>query len=128
PTTSPLMVRLVSFCKRARPKSVIHRLPLVSTSRLAGLTSRWTMPSWWACSRASAACTPRLATLRKNARHLVERSVDSAAAGGGAVSASEGGEGLGAGTQAVVGCGSAPLRLTGAHLPEASSPARPAAG
>src|SRR5215469_7557043 len=59
------MVRPGWLWQWARPKSVTHRLPRPSTSKLAGLMSRWTTPSWWACSSASAACTPSCATVRQ---------------------------------------------------------------
>src|SRR5262249_19187592 len=51
------------------------------TSRLAGLMSRWTTPSWWACSSPSAACTPSRATARKYPGLPAERSVARSAAG-----------------------------------------------
>jgi hypothetical protein len=41
---------LVSF---ARPKSSTFACPRVVQNRLAGLTSRWTMPLAWAASNAS---------------------------------------------------------------------------
>src|SRR6516165_8398398 len=75
------MVRPAWFRHWARPKSVIHKLPLASTNRLDGLMSRWTTPNWWACSSAPAACTPRWATARKKAGLLVECSVARAATG-----------------------------------------------
>ena len=42
------MVSPASSCNRARPKSVIQRLPRTSSSKLAGLMSRWTIPRRWA--------------------------------------------------------------------------------
>jgi hypothetical protein len=34
--------------KRATPKSMIFTVPSWQMKMLAGLTSRWTMPVWWA--------------------------------------------------------------------------------
>src|SRR5262245_44334364 len=97
--------------------------------------SRWTTPSWWACSSASAACTPRLATVRKYAGLRVEPSVERTAAGRVLVSAAgpshcplspgetrwaegESGEGP-------VACEAAAPPLGGAHFPGAGSLATP---
>ena len=66
------MVSPESFWRRARPKSVIQRVPRWSISRLAGLMSRWIIPTLWACSMASAAWMPRRAAVRKNSRVRVE--------------------------------------------------------
>ena len=47
-----------------------------SSSRLAGLMSRWRTPWRWACSSASAAWMPRRAAVRKKARRCVEGPLD----------------------------------------------------
>src|SRR5438309_2006545 len=75
---SPVCVRPPSSCRTcASPKSVIQTWPLLSSSRLAGLTSLCTTPIWWAWSSASAACTPSCATqqLRRAARRRRDRRV-----------------------------------------------------
>jgi CRISPR-associated protein Csb2 len=59
PSRSPDAVSPGSVATWARPKSATHRCPRPSISRLAGFTSRWTIPSPWACSKASAACAAR---------------------------------------------------------------------
>ena len=53
---SPVRVRRASPWTWARPKSATQRRPSASSSRLAGLMSRWRMPRAWAWSSASAAC------------------------------------------------------------------------
>ena len=59
------MVSPASGPNLARPKSAIQSLPAASISRLPGLTSRWTMPTEWAYSSASAASAIRAAMRRK---------------------------------------------------------------
>jgi hypothetical protein len=92
------MVSRASLWTWARPKSVTHRPPRPSTSRLAGFTSRWTTPRACAWSSASAAWAPSSATRRKYSRSRGRRSVGPAASG--AVSAGTWG------TCGVVGCAS----------------------
>src|SRR4051812_30417929 len=65
PSRSPDTVRSAPARNWARPKSVTHRWPRPSTSRLAGLTSRCTTPIEWAYSSASAAWTARRARALK---------------------------------------------------------------
>src|SRR5262249_22073968 len=60
---SPVCVRLGWSSALARPKSVTHTVPCVSSSRFDGLMSRCWTPCLWAYSKASATCTPILATL-----------------------------------------------------------------
>src|SRR5262245_27173978 len=59
PAMMPLCVMLASSAARARPKSVIFAwwFPL-SSSTLAGLTSRWISPVAWAAASPSATCRP----------------------------------------------------------------------
>src|SRR6058998_2826933 len=41
---------------RATPKSMIFTVPSSQMKMLAGLTSRWTMPVWWAWASPSRTC------------------------------------------------------------------------
>src|SRR5262249_51454040 len=60
---SPVCVRFCWSSALARPKSVTHTVPCVSSSKFDGLMSRCSTPCLWAYSSASATCTPILATL-----------------------------------------------------------------
>ena len=62
PSTSPVPVSATESAARAMPKSVTLTLPAGVTSRLAGLTSRCTIPAAWAWASASAACRIRSRT------------------------------------------------------------------
>src|SRR5665647_234094 len=54
PRTWPVWVRGAVLTRRAMPKSVSLTVPSGVTRMLAGLTSRWTTPTWWAASSATA--------------------------------------------------------------------------
>ena len=56
----PVMEAVV---RRATPKSMIFTDPSSWMKMLAGLMSRWTMPSWWAWARPASTCT-MIATFR----------------------------------------------------------------
>ncbi|CAB4751115.1 unannotated protein [freshwater metagenome] len=61
PMTWPVWVRLTLSAARAMPKSVTLTCLSGVTSRLAGFTSRWTMPAACAAAIASAAWAMRAA-------------------------------------------------------------------
>src|SRR3954447_24657294 len=65
PMTSPEFERLSRSAIFARPKSVTQMTSCRSSRRFAGLTSRWRTPCSCAYWRASAACTPIVATRRQ---------------------------------------------------------------
>ena len=82
---SPVMVRSgSSLGHRARPKSVIQRLPSGVDHQVRRLDVAVDHAhGWWACSRASAAWMPSRATVWKNCGLWVEASVEMTAAVGG---------------------------------------------
>ena len=63
PMTWPVWVSATASAARAIPKSVIFTTRSGVTSRLAGLTSRCTIPRAWAAARPSAACAARSAAV-----------------------------------------------------------------
>ena len=60
--TSPVEVSWGSPWSEAMPKSASLAMPLGGTITLPGLTSRWTIPAWWAASSALAIWAPISAT------------------------------------------------------------------
>ena len=79
---SPEWVMSSASAALANPKSATQTLPLGSSSRLDGLTSRWSTPWRLAYSSASATCNPMRATLRKKVRSGSDRASESAEAPG----------------------------------------------
>lgn len=58
PMNAPVDVRLVDSRMAAMPKSVSTDLPSACSSTLAGLTSRWWMPTAWAARNADSTSRP----------------------------------------------------------------------
>ena len=93
PRKAPLTVSRGSSVTRARPKSVRQSRPSFASSRLAGLTSRWTIPRAWAWCSASATSASRRATV-SNQRLPVASVVDRLAAASALDSVGGGRQGL----------------------------------
>ena len=79
---SPEWVRSSASAALASPKSATQTLPLGSSRRFDGLTSRWRTPWRLAYSSASATWRPIRATLRKKVRSGSDRASESAEAPG----------------------------------------------